>query len=429
MRGESVMLVNGRGIGRSRAVGRKLTARWRQLRQLAVAILFTIGLASCAQQVVPPAQTPPPPAGALAPAPAPVQDNALLAGVRPGPAIETVTLAGAARAFGAFLKTCPALLRRSDGSGLTKTDDWREACTTAEAVAAAAASEDAAATDFFRRYFELAQVGPGTAFVTGYYEPEIAGARTHVAGYDVPIFAKPADLVDADAAAVAAGAPRRGRIENGLVIPYYERAEIEDGALANRGLEIAWAADPVALFFLEIQGSGRLRLPDGSVMRIGYAAQNGRDYVAIGKLMKDRGLLEPGHTTMQDIVAWLRAHPEEGKALMRENKSYVFFKELTGPGPLGALGAPVTPRATVAADARFTPLGAPVLLDLDRAEANGLWVAQDTGGAIKGANRFDTFWGAGDEAAALAGGMTGRGRAWLLLPKGTLARIDAAAHP
>ena len=131
-------------------------------------------------------------------------------------------------------------------------------------------------------------------------------------------------------------------------MPYYDRAEIEDGILAGRGLEIAWAADPIALFFLEIQGSGRLRLPDGNVMRIGYASQNGREYVAIGRLMRERGLLEPGTISMQNIVARLREHPEEGKALMRENKSYIFFRELTGPGPLGALNLPVTPRATSA---------------------------------------------------------------------------------
>jgi membrane-bound lytic murein transglycosylase A len=132
---------------------------------------------------------------------------------------------------------------------------------------------------------------------------------------------------------------------------------------------------------------------------------------------------------MQAIVAWLRAHPEEGRALMNENKSYVFFQELTGPGPLGALGLPVTARATVAADPKFVPLGTPVLLQLDRTEASGVWVAQDTGGAIKGANRFDTFWGAGEEAARIAGGMQGRGRAWLLLPKGSLARLHATPQP
>jgi membrane-bound lytic murein transglycosylase A len=367
-----------------------------------------VALASCAQHVAPPA----PPTGA-------VPDDAVHAGVAAGPRV-AVDEATAARARGAFLASCPALLRRQDASGLTRPEDWRSACEAAAAPGSAA--------DFFRHAFETVRVGQGKAFVTGYYEPEIEGSRTQVPGYDVPVYAKPDDLVEADAAAIAAGAPRRGRLENGVLVPYYERAEIEDGALAGRGLEIAWAKDPVALFFVEIQGSGRLRLPDGGVMRIGYAGQNGRDYVGIGRLMRERGLLEPGHTTMQDIVAWLHDHPEEGRALMRENKSYVFFRELTGPGPLGALGVAVTPRATVAADPKFVPLGAPVLLDLDRTEASGLWIAQDTGGAIRGSNRFDTFWGAGAEAASIAGGMQGNGSALILVPKGTLARLHATPH-
>jgi membrane-bound lytic murein transglycosylase A len=283
---------------------------------------------------------------------------------------------------------------------------------------------------WFQHNFELVEVGDGKAFVTGYFEPEIAGCRTPQPGCEVPVYRKPADLVEVDAAAAAAaGTPRRGRLENNVLVPYWERSEIEDGALANRGLEIAWAADPIEFFFLQIQGSGRLRMPDGSVMRIGYAGQNGREYVGIGKLMKDRGLLGPGQTSMQGIVAWLRAHPDEGRAIMRENKSYIFFQELTGPGPLGALGLPVTARATVATDPKFVPLGAPVLLELDRPEASGLWIAQDTGGAIKGSNRFDTFWGAGEEAARIAGGMQGRGRAWVLVPKGTLARLNASPQP
>jgi membrane-bound lytic murein transglycosylase A len=140
-------------------------------------------------------------------------------------------------------------------------------------------------------------------------------------------------------------------------------------------------------------------------------------------LLRDRGLIEPGKSSMQGIMEWLRAHPEEGRALMRENRSFVFFRELTGAGPVGALGLPVTGRTTVAADPAFVPLGAPVWLALDRPEASGLWVAQDTGGAIKGANRFDTFWGAGEEARRIAGGMSGRGEAWLLLPRGVLARL------
>jgi membrane-bound lytic murein transglycosylase A len=339
-------------------------------------------------------------------------------GVTAGPALPLLEPARAEQAWTTFHASCPALLRRQDASGLTSGEDWRPLCE---------AEHPADAAGWFASNFELVRIGDGAAFVTGYFEPQILGSRTRIEGYDVPIYGKPEDLVEQDAATAAAtGTPRRGRVENGIVIPYYERAEIEDGALAGRGLEIAWAKDPVDLFFLEIQGSGRLLLPDGTIMRIGYAGQNGREYVGIGRLMRDRGLLQPGETNMQGITAWLRAHPEEGRALMRENKSYIFFRELTGAGPPGALGVAVTPRATVAADPHYVPLGAPVLLQLDRAEASGLWVAQDTGGAIKGPNRFDTFWGAGDEAARIAGGMQGRGSAWILVPKGSLARIEAA---
>ena len=246
----------------------------------------------------------------------------------------------------------------------------------------------------------------------------------------MPVYAKPADLVEADLGLFSdslKGRRIRGRVEKGALVLYHDRAAIEAGALAGRNLEIAWAADPVDFFFLQIQGSGRLLQPDGEVMRIGYAGQNGRDYLAIGKVMKERGLLT-GPVSMQSIVDWLRAHPEEGRAIMRENKSYIFFDEIKGAGPVGALGHAVTPRASVAADPKFVPLGAPVVLAMDRAEASGLWIAQDTGGAIKGANRFDTFWGAGADAARIAGGMQGRGKAWLLLPKGSLARLEARSE-
>jgi membrane-bound lytic murein transglycosylase A len=154
-------------------------------------------------------------------------------------------------------------------------------------------------------------------------------------------------------------------------------------------------------------------------MRIGYADQNGREYVAIGRQLRERGILPPGGANMQAIKAWMRQNPDQGRELMRENLSYIFFRELTGPGPLGALNVPVSPRATVAADPKFVPLGAPVFLALDRPEAYGFWVAQDTGGAIKGANRFDTYWGHGAEATQTAGGMAANGVALILVPKGT----------
>jgi membrane-bound lytic murein transglycosylase A len=420
-----IFLAGARGIRARRPKGRHFPVASRNLRHLCGGVALVLALASCAPKTAPPA-TPPPPVAPPVTAEPPKPVNALAAGVRAGPGLEGVTIEQAERAYRAFKISCPALLRRTDASGLTRPQDWAPVCQPTDVMNQPADMY----VRWFRDNFELVEIGDGKAFVTGYYEPEIAGCRTRRPGCEVPIYRKPPDLVEVDAAAAAAaGTPRRGRLENGVILPYHDRTEIENGALAGRGLEIAWAADSIDLFFLQIQGSGRLRLPDGGVMRIGYAGQNGREYVGIGKLMKDRGLLGTGPTTMQALVAWLRAHPEEGRAIMRENKSYIFFQELTGPGPLGALGLPVTARGTVATDPLFVPMGAPVVLQLDRPEASGLWIAQDTGGAIKGTNRFDTFWGAGEEAARIAGGMQGRGRAFVLVPKGTLARLDATAQP
>lgn len=390
--------------------------------------LIVLGLGSCARQSAPPAPLPTPPLPAPVPPPAPAPDptpsptNALAVGVRLAPASASLAAMDTARAWSAFRTSCPSLLTREDSSGLTRPEDWHLVCS--ETLPSGTAEETA---DFFRTRFELVEVGDGAAFTTGYYEPEIAGSRTRAPGYGVPVYAKPPDLLDANP---LTGARGRGRLdEAGNYVLYHDRAAIEAGALAGRGLEIAWAADTIDLFFLQIQGSGRLRLPDGSVMRIGYGGQNGREYVAIGRRLREQGILTEG-ITMQRIVAWLRANPEAGRALMRENLSYIFFQELTGPGPLGALGRPVTPRASVAADPKFVPLGAPVLLSgMSDARANGLWIAQDTGGAIRGANRFDTFWGAGAEAATIAGGMQARGRAYILLPRGALERLRSRGAP
>ncbi|OAN66646.1 hypothetical protein A7X12_11045 [Sphingomonas sp. TDK1] len=347
-----------------------------------------------------------------------------MTGLVAGPAVQSlpITADNAQHALGAFRLSCPGLTRRNDASGLTRGADWNGACT-----AAASWSGDPAA--FFVQWFETAQVGDGAAFATGYYEPEIAGVRERRQGYDVPVYGVPDNLIEVDLGLFSdalKGKKIRGRVDGRQFIPYYDRTQIEQGALEGHAPVVAWAADPIEMFFLQVQGSGRLKGPDGQVLRIGYAGQNGRDYTGIGKLMKDRGLLGPGQTSMQGIVAWLRANPEQGRAIMRENKSFVFFKELNGAGPLGAMGYPVAGWTSVAADPRFIPLGAPLFLSMDRTDATGLWVAQDTGGAIKGANRVDTFWGAGDEARAIAGGMSARGTAWLLLPRGTLARLNAA---
>lgn len=364
---------------------------------------------------------------AALPAPAVPADatTAATSGVVAGPDFSTlgVTADQATAALAAFRVSCPSVQRRTDTSGLTQGADWTESCTAAKNWA----DSDAAA--FFTRYFGTVQVGAGTAFVTGYYEPEIAAARTKSAGYDVPIYRRPADLVEVDLGQFAddlKGRKIRGRVDGSNFTRYYDRAAIESGALDGRGLEIAYAADAAEFFFLQVQGSGRLRLPDGGIMRIGYETQNGRGYVGIGKLLLDRGELQRGQASMQGILDYLRADPVRGAAVMNENPSWVFFRELTGPGPLGAMGLPVTGRASVAADPKYVPLGAPVFLSLDRAEPNGLWIAQDTGGAIKGANRIDSFWGAGEDARAIAGGMAARGSALLLLPRASIARLIPA---
>ena len=355
--------------------------------------------------------------------------SAMMAGVERGPSVGALGIGrnDAATALSAFIESCPQLLRRDDASGLAYGADWRPSC-----EAAVSWSLDDAPR-FFQTHFETARVGDGKAYATGYFEPEILGSRIRRPGYDVPIYTMPDDLVRAwpadTPASQRSGRAPLGRYDgDGNFVPYYDRAAIEDGALEGKVPVIGWAADPVEFFFLQIQGSGRLRTPQGEVIRIGYAGQNGRAYTGIGGVMRERGLLGDGpgqySGSMQGIMAYIRENPAEGRALMRMNESWVFFRELTGDGPLGALGVPVRREASVAADPVFVPLGAPVWLDMDRDIADGLWIAQDTGGAIKGANRFDTFWGSGADARAIAGGMSARGTALLLLPKGTVARLN-----
>ena len=392
------------------------------LRRLAALGLVFV-LAGCVRLIPGPTTPPPVPIPTSTPAPG----SAALLGLGAGPGVASLNLADrdAQGALAAFRSSCSRLLARTDGSGLTRPADWKPACD------AAATWPAAQAPRFFDTWFETVKVGDGKAFVTGYYEPEIAGVRTRQPGFDVPVYAVPPDLVRAregDAPPTEKGTQPLGRYdETGLFVPYYDRATIDDGALANKGLEIGWAADPVELFFLQVQGSGRLKAPDGTVIRIGYAGQNGLGYTGIGSVMRAQGLIgsAPGQYSgsMQGIMQYIREHPEDGKALMRQNQSYVFFKPISGDGPYGALGVPVRGGDSVATDPSFVPLGAPVFLTLDRTEANGLWIAQDTGGAIKGPNRFDTFWGAGEAARTTAGGMSGRGEAWLLLPKGTVKRL------
>ncbi len=387
-------------------------------RQRAWPAALLLILAGCVSRQAAPVAPPAPVAAPAAAAPAALPPAAVLplrAADLPAEAIDLPPLPGADTALAAFRASCPALLRREDRSGLTLAGAWAPAC------AAAASATDAAG--FFAAQFRAVTIAAGSGFATGYFEPELAGARAATPSFATPLYRRPADLVEVDLGRFAAdlkGRKLRGRIESGALVPYWTRGEIMAGALAGRGLELAWAADPYEAFFLEIQGSGRLRLPDGSVMRIGYDSQNGRDYVAIGRVLIDEGALPRGGANMDSILAWLRGHPAEAPAILARNPSTVFFREITGSGPIGAMGVALTPGTSAAADPAFVPLGAPVLVTTilpGGIPLTQLMVAQDTGGAIKGANRLDLFRGAGATARAEAGALAAAATVVLLLPR------------
>ena len=395
-----------------------------------LALASLLILAACASKQLPPATVTPAPAvpspatSPVTPQPAPTTRaaQAALAVVAMPP------LPDAAAALAAFRKSCPGLTRREDLSGLTRPEDWLPLC--AEAATVAAGAEQ----DFFQRQFAAITVADGKGFATGYYEPEIAASLQRQPGYEVPLYRRPADLIDVplgDFAASLKGRTVRGRVQGSRLVPYATRAQIAGGALVGRNLELAWAADEYEAFFLEIQGSGRLRLPDGRIIRIGYDGQNGRDYVAIGRLLIEQGKLEKGKAGMAEIIAWLRAHPDEAPAILNANPSKIFFRELTGEGPVGAMGVAVTPRVSVAADPAYIPLGAPLLVETTLSRSGKplikLMVAQDTGGAIKGANRIDLFLGPGAEAAADAGAQSAPARLTLLIPPAAARRLAIAA--
>ncbi|BBK34681.1 membrane-bound lytic murein transglycosylase A [Stella humosa] len=307
-----------------------------------------------------------------------------------------------------------------------KAGDWRVVCTAAAQVPA---NDAAAARRFFETRFQpwrAADRDQTEGLFTGYYEPLLSGSRTRTQRFSTPLLRRPPDLVEVDLAQfrpALRGQRIAGRLEGGRLRPYPDRAEIEAGALQGRGLELVWVDDAVDAFFLHIQGSGRVKLTDGTVLRVGYEAQNGHAYVPIGRLLADRGQIPRESVSMPSIRAWLAAHPAEAGRLMNENPSYVFFRELKGDGPLGAQGVALTPGRSLAVDPSFVPYGVPVWLDAEdplsrSARVRRLMVAQDTGGAIRGPVRGDVFWGFGAEAAERAGLMKSRGGYWLLLPQG-----------
>ncbi len=300
--------------------------------------------------------------------------------------------------------------------------DWRAACSAAERVAPQQARA------FFEAHFVPFAMSNGDAregLFTGYYEPELRGSLQRSPRYSVPLYGRPDDLVTVDLGAFRdelRGQRLAGRVENGALRPYDTRARIADGALGARGKPLVWVDDATEAFFLEVQGSGRIVLDDGRVLRVGFAAQNGHPYVPIGRTLVERGALAREDVTMQSIKAWLAANPGEAAAIRNSNPSYVFFRFLEGDGPLGSEGVALTPGRSLAVDRAFLPMGVPVFLDagdpLDpAARLQRLLMAQDTGGAIRGPVRGDVFWGPGKAAEERAGKMRSTGRAWLLLPR------------
>lgn len=336
-----------------------------------------------------------------------------------------------AAALPALRRSCGRLLRQTDDrpvgpDGVAGTvADWRPACS---ALASDDALDAAAARTALARWFvpfrAAGRDGPEGLF-TGYYEPELRGTRTRDTTDTVPLYKRPDDLVTVELGDFRAdwrGERIAGRVVDGTLKPYFDRLAIERGALANRGLELLWVADPIDAFFLEIQGSGRIALPDGSFVRVGYAGQNGHAYVAIGRALVARGAIAKDQVSMQTIRDWLAGHPGEAGAVMDLNPSYVFFKELGGDGPVGAQGLVLSAGRSLAVDPKFMPLGVPLWLDIAEPREPGgrlrrLVVAQDTGGAIRGPVRGDLFCGTGAAAGAQAGAMQQRGGYYLLLPK------------
>lgn len=322
-----------------------------------------------------------------------------------------------AASWSAWLQSCTHLRKKSE---------WKALCDEAATIGA---RDAAAQRNFFERRFAPWRVettaGKDTAFVTGYYDVLLQGSRKPKAG-SAPIYGVPDDLLTIDLGNLYPDLKNqrvRGRLQGKRVVPYWDRADIDRGRAQLDNKVLAWADDPLDAFFLQVQGSGRVRFEDGSMLRLGYADQNGHPYRSIGRWLVDRGEFTLEESSMQRIREWARANPARVPELLAANPSFVFFKVLPQTaGTIGALSVPLTAGSSIAVDPRFIPLGTPVYLSTTRPDTGTpvtrLVHAQDTGGAIRGPLRIDLFWGDSQEAAALAGLMKQEGRLWVLWPAG-----------
>ena len=342
---------------------------------------------------------------------------------------EVDALDGFAEAFG---RSCGVFARRDaqrqvgDTGGVA--GDWREVCARVASVDGVDELRGALLEEL-RPWSVLDNDDPEGLF-TGYYEPSLRGSRVRGNGFETPLYRRPPELVAVDLGAFRedlAGRRVAGTLEGTRLVPFADRADLERGTLARRDLELVWVDDPIAAFFLHIQGSGRVDLVDGGHMRVGYDGQNGHPYTAIGRELVARSELVLEEVSMQSIRDWLVANPAGATEIMNTNRSFVFFRELGDEGPRGSQGVALTPGRTLAVDRRFLPMGVPLWLDTTAPSPDPtvaeqplrrLMVSQDTGGAIRGPVRGDVFWGHGGDAEEIAGRMKSRGRLWLLLPAG-----------
>lgn len=325
-----------------------------------------------------------------------------------------------AAAWPAFLLSCRGMASRPHGPA------WKRVCDLAKAAEGKPGFD---ARRFFEQNLKPYAVLNGeagtTGMITGYYEPQLRGSRQRSKGFEQPVRGVPDDLLTIDLSAVFPELKDkrvRGRLEGNKVVPYWSRAEITARGEQLPGKTLLYVDDAVELFFLQVQGSGRVKLPDGSMVRLNYADQNGHPYQSIGRLLVERGELKLEEASMQGIQAWARANPAKLDGLLNANPSYVFFREVPNnkDGPIGALGVPLTAERSAAIDPRSIPLGTPIFLATTRPNSpqplNRLLMAQDTGGAIKGVVRVDFFWGFGKAAGDMAGKMKQSGRVWVLWP-------------